>query len=212
MDEILGVLPMDVRHFIAGAMSLCLAAASAQAGEWRLGVAKHDLTDTEGGADIQGQIVFDAPGPLANVLGGLQPYVSLSSNTDGYINFGGVGLMVQKDLSPKWFAEFQFGIVAHDGRTDLPPPNILDDGTPIADEDLNNPEVLARLQRRIVLDNEKTYGCDALFVSSPAIGRRINQDWAASVYWEHLSHGKILCSGGKNEGLDNLGVRISRRF
>ncbi|MGV6819640.1 MAG: acyloxyacyl hydrolase [Parvularcula sp.] len=183
------------------------AAAVATAGEVRVGIAKHDITDTEDGADIQGQITFDT-----NWFGFLDSYVVAQGNTEGSFNAGGAGLMVQTSPARKWFAELQFGLVVHDGRVKLPPPDVLIDGSIIDPADVGNPDVEALLLRRRVLDTEKTYGCKYLFQTQPAIGRHLNDRWSTAVYWEHLSHGQILCDSGKNEGVDNIGVRLSRRF
>lgn len=181
------------KHVWAAMGAAILTFGAAQAGELRLGVAHHDLTETEDGVDVQVSYVF-GPAPDISVRRyGVRPYLVGAANTEGHINFGGAGLQIEAALTRAWFAEFQGGFIVHDGRTKLPPPD-----QPIL--------------RQAVADSERTYGCDVLFHLSPAIGRQITQNVTLSVYWEHLSHGQILCEDDKNEGLDNLGVRAAVRF
>ena len=174
---------------LAGA---ALIGATAQAGEIRLGAAKHDIRDREGGIDIQFEYVFDRMPVLQGQNWGIRPYLVAVTNTDGHIDFGGAGLGPEVTFANNWFAEFQVGVVGHNGRTDLPPPD-------------------QAVERQRILDTEITYGCDALFHLSPAIGRQVTERINVALYWEHLSHGQIFCSG-KNEGLDNYGVRVGFDF
>ena len=172
--------------------ALLMGFAPAIAGEVRLGVAKHDISDTEGGFDVEAQYVFGQNVNATSRWWGIRPYLVGATNTDGYINFGGAGLMPEIAISDSWFAEFQVGVVGHDGRVDLPPPYMP-------------------VERQHVLDTERTYGCEALFHLSPAVGKRFNERTSVAFYWEHLSHGQIFCDG-KNEGLDNFGVRVGWQF
>ncbi|WOI53363.1 acyloxyacyl hydrolase [Parvularcula sp. LCG005] len=181
-----------LKRLLTAAAGVAMLCTGAQAGEVRVGLGWHDITDTEYGMDVQGEIVFDSPGFLQRI-GELKPYLVASTNTEGNLNFAGGGLQYDRFITENWFAEFQFGIIVHDGRIELPPP-------------------WEPVERQHVLDTEKTYGCETLFHSVPAIGRKINDRWAASMYLEHLSHGKILCSTGKNEGNDTLGLRLHRTF
>ncbi|MEM9232721.1 MAG: acyloxyacyl hydrolase [Pseudomonadota bacterium] len=184
-----------MRHMMkmitAAVFAATAVAAPALADEVRLGIAKHDLSDTESGFDIQAQYVFGKE-PDAAGYWTIRPYLVVATNTDGYINFGGAGLQPEYAISENWLAEFQFGVVAHDGRIDLPPPNMP-------------------VERQFVLDTERTYGCEALFHLSPSLRRNVTDNLSVAFYWEHLSHGQIICSG-KNEGLDNYGLRLGYRF
>ena len=164
----------------------------AQAGEVRLGVAKHDISDRESGFDIQFEYVFGRMPEYSGRRWGIRPYLVGVTNTDGYIDFGGAGLQPEIAFRENWFAEFQLGVVGHNGRTELPPANMP-------------------VERQRILDTERTYGCDALFHLAPAIGRKVSENMSVAFYWEHLSHGQVLCSG-KNEGLDNFGVRVGYQF
>jgi hypothetical protein len=51
-----------------------------------------------------------------------------------------------------------------------------------------------------------------LFHLSPAIGRRVSERANVAFYWEHLSHGQMICDDEKNEGLDNFGIRVGFEF
>lgn len=184
-----------VRNLLAACAAIGLAAgwsATSLAGEVRIGVAKHDLTNTETGVDVQGQLVFGQP-VSAERRWSLRPYLIASGNSEGNISFGGGGVGVERALAGPWYAEFQAGVIAHDGRIDLPPPD-------------------QPVERLRVLETERTYGCETLFHLAPALGRQMGENWRLAVYWEHLSHGKIICDNGKNEGLDNIGVRVARQF
>ena len=172
--------------------AILMGVAPAIAGEVRLGVAKHDISDREGGFDIQAEYVFGKNVNETSRWWGIRPYLVAVTNTDGHINFGGAGLQPEIAISDNWFAEFQVGVVGHDGRIDLPPPDMP-------------------IERQHVLDTERTYGCEALFHLSPAVGKRFGERTSVAFYWEHLSHGQIFCSG-KNEGLDNFGVRVGWQF
>lgn len=176
----------------AAAAVTAVAISGANAGELRLGVAKHDISDRESGFDIEAQYVFGTPPSVTGRNWGLRPYIVAASNTDGNINFYGAGLQPEIAFNQNWFAEFQVGVVGHDGRVDLPPPY--------------EPEA-----RQHVLDTERTYGCEALFHLAPAVGRRLGERSSLAFYWEHLSHGQIFCDG-KNEGLDNFGLKYGYRF
>jgi lipid A 3-O-deacylase len=162
----------------------------ANAGELRLGIADHDARDIEDGINVQPQFVFDSVGPLARY--DLRPYLHSSWNSDGKLLVGGGGILKQWTGRNDWFFEAAVGIVVHDGRIDLPP--------------RDRPG-----ERSRVLRNDNVYGCRALFHLSPAIGRRLDERWIVAAYYEHMSHGQILCSG-VNPGLDNFGVRLGRRL
>ncbi len=179
----------ELRAILLGAVAgLSLFGASAEAGELRVGIAQHDITDRESGRNFQPQYVFDQA-----FFWNLKPYVMASINTDDNLTYGGAGLLKEWVFGNDWFSEVQFGLIAHSGRVDLPPPDQF-------------------IERQHVLDTEVTYGCEALFEESVSFGRILEGGYRISGYYEHLSHGKILCQNGKNEGLDNLGVRFGWSF
>ncbi|MCF6293670.1 MAG: acyloxyacyl hydrolase [Robiginitomaculum sp.] len=179
-------------------LGLFSGASLAQVEEVRLGVFDHDVDVTgnkaggkEGGVNIAGEVVFASPDFLTWAYSP-RPFVNLSINTDGLTNFGGAGLAWQTDIGDKFFAEFDFGIVYHNGIVNLSP----DPADPVR----------TRLDTtRVIL------GSDLLFRPVFAFGIHVNDQWDASIVFEHLSHGQIL-GRGRNEGLDNIGIRLSRKF
>lgn len=172
------------KYIISGAAMLMSLFSQGFAGDLRIGIAKHDITDREDGINIQPQYIFDK-----ELFWQIRPYVLGSANTNGNLNYVGAGLLRQWDFGQNWVAEFQLSLIAHDGRVDLPPPDQF-------------------VERQRILDTEITYGCEALFQEAISLGRRLSSGATVSGYFEHLSHGQILCQNGKNEGLDNIGLRI----
>ena len=173
------------------------APASAQlVDELRLGIAEHDFEinqdDTrESGVNIQPQIVFRSP--LPNFLEP-QPYLIASINSDDETNFYGGGILFKQGLfSDEWFWELDGGIVWHDGRTDLPPP-------------------IEAEERMRILATEITFGAETLFHFIAGVGREINDDWDAQVYFEHLSTGQVFGDDTKNEGVENIGIKIAYKL
>jgi lipid A 3-O-deacylase len=185
---------------LSTALTLGLAgsAISTELEEARLNVLVHDVNLTsngaggkEGGADIQGELVFSSPGFLS-WAGSPRPYLNGSLNTSGETNFGGAGLAWQQNFTSAVYGEFGLGLVIHDGVVRLP--------TDPADP------------RRIRLDATRVVlGSRVLFRPTFVLGLHLTEQWDAAVMFEHLSHGQILASG-RNEGLDNLGVRLSYKF
>lgn len=180
----------------AGAMTCVAMPAMAQVEEMSLGFAKHDVdlgknTGKEGGYDIQGEVVFASPEFLHWAFKP-RPYLNVSINTDGDTNFGGAGLQWKGDFATQMFGEFSFGLVYNDGITSLP----ADPADPM----------------RIELANTRALlGSEILFMEQIGLGAHMSENWDASVYFQHLSHGKIL-SDGNNEGLNNIGMKFTYRF
>ncbi len=166
--------------------------------EMRLNVLVHDVNLTgngaggkEGGADIQGELVF-APIEALSFAGKPRPYLHGSFNTAGDTNFGGAGLSWQQDFGQTFYGEFQIGLEIHDGIVNLP-------------KDPGDPRRLRLDATRVIL------GSRVLFRPTFTLGVHVNDKWDAAFVFEHMSHGQILASG-RNEGLDNLGFRLSRKF
>lgn len=172
--------------------------AQAQIEAVRIGVYDHDVNLTgngaggkEDGINLAGEVVFASPDFLW-WAGSPRPFLNLSINTSGETNFGGAGLAWSADVGQLLFAEFDFGLVYHDGISTLP----TDPGDPIR---------IHQDATRVIL------GSDVLFRSVFGLGMHVNEQWDVALIFEHLSHGQILAQG-RNEGLDNIGFRISRKF
>lgn len=201
-----------MQRLSAAALALALvSAAPVQAGEVWVGAYAHDVTflgealgvgaaGVEDGTDIQ-------LGVRSERIEGLdwlrRPYVYglVSANTEGDTNFVAVGLGWRIDFGAddRWFFRPGLGLAYHDGEEELP--------------DFTEPGLtLEEQQRRAALRSEKIeFGSQILFEPELALGYRLNDRTSIELSWVHLSHGQIL-SDGKNQGLDDVGVRLTRRF
>ena len=129
-----------------------------------------------------------------------KPYVggSINFSIAGDTSYGGAGLLWQTSQKQKFFGEFAFGLVAHNGTLEVPLP--ASGETPEEGDayDVRNFQ-------------EIEFGSRILFRSQFAIGYRLSDKWSTQLVYEHLSHGKLL-SSGSNEGLDAIGIRFGRKF
>jgi len=181
-----------------------LAAAPAAAQEARIGIVAHDIdgfdagvSGKESGASINLEYVW-APFDGPNWFLSPRPYIGGNIHLDGKTSFGGGGLMWRGEFSDRWYASFAFGLVVHDGEEELPD----------SDPNLTFEENLERIR----INNENIeFGSRVLFREDFALGYRFTEAWAGEIFYEHLSHGNIL-SDQSNEGLDNVGLRLARRF
>lgn len=193
---------MNRLHLAAGlaaAASLFTAStASAQVDSLRLGVMDHNIrvtdgknADKESGVNIHGEVSFASP-RLLRAIGSPHPFLVASVNTDGNTSFAGAGIGWDVRLGGGWRIEPGFGYVVHDGEVENPFPS-------------NTPEAVEFSSTRVLL------GSRDLFRSSLAVTRDFGEEWAVQLLYEHLSHGQILGTG-RNQGLDEIGVRLVRRF
>lgn len=181
------------------ALAIVPAAASAQiVDEVRLGVIQHnvcvldcDNADKEDGPNINGEIVFGSPDILRFVWSP-RPYLMASYNTAGDTSFAGAGLHWNWDFADGWSLEPGVGYVIHDGELTFPFPQ----GDP-----RNDP----------ISASKVFFGSRDLFRTSLSLNRDLGGPWGVQVMYEHLSHGQIL-GNGRNQGLDNIGVRVSYAF
>lgn len=190
-----------MRRFVLSLTLATLPALAAQAGpvdEVRAGVMQHNMcvldcdnADKEGGPNINGEIVFKSPDVLG-IIWSPRPYIMGSVNTAGDTSFGGVGLEWTWHFADGWAFEPGFGYVIHDGELEFPYPQ----GDP-----RNDP-----------ISSEKVFlGSRDLFRTNLSLNRYINDTWGVQLMYEHLSHGQIL-GNGRNQGLDNVGVRVIYKF
>ncbi len=164
----------------------------------RLGVMDHNIrvidpknADKESGVNINGQINFHSPKFLGPVFSP-KPFIMGSVNTDGNTSYGGVGLEWDWEFADGWHIEPGFGYVLHDGALNLPFPS----GDP---------------RNQAFTDENVLLGSKDLFRTSLALTLDFSERWAVQAIYEHLSHGQILGSG-RNQGLDELGVRFVWRL
>ena len=179
------------------ALSLTSAANAQSAGfgieEIRLGVAAHDLTDhTEDGPQIVGDLMFTSPDFLERVWSP-RPFLSANISTQGYTNLVTAGLAWDYGFTDRLTGEFSFGLSYNDGIDDI-------------DVARTGPVEAQRIK-----DTRALLGSDWLFRTGFAADYALNEQWSVGVFYEHHSHGQILASG-RNQGLDELGLRMSYRF
>jgi lipid A 3-O-deacylase len=190
-----------MRHFVALLALAALPAATASAQlveEMRAGLTDHnvcvlgcDNADKEDGPNLNGELVFASPAFL-EAIGSPRPYVMGSHNLGGDTNFGGAGMHWNWDFADGWSFEPGFGYVIHDGELSFPFPQ----GDPRND---------------VVSESKIFFGSRDLFRTSVSLNRDFGDRWGAQLMYEHLSHGQIL-GKGRNQGLDNIGVRVIYRF
>lgn len=180
---------------------------SAYGGEVRVGVSTHDVNvlntrrQIENSTAVSGEYIFETPKWL-EWAASANPYVYGTLNLNGKTDHGGVGLNWRQSVG-KFYAEFGTGLSAHDGTVRI-----------VGDVDLSlpQPELDIAINRFFDrFDNELEFGSRVLFRNQVALGYEINDQWGADIYYEHLSHAQIL-GGPQNDGLDNVGVRVSRKF
>lgn len=90
-----------------------------------------------------------------------------------------------------------FGLVAHDGTIENNRVKTLTDAS-----------ILEYFRR---LRSEKEFESRILFRQQFTLGYCVDEKWTGEVYFEHLSHSKIL-TDRINDGADILGVKAARRF
>ena len=185
--------------FAIAATAFGLSGASAQGlEEVRLGITQHNVcvidcgnANKEDGPNVSGELVFASPGFLSFAFEP-RPIVTASFNTAGKTSYGGVGLLWTVDFAEHWSLEPSLAYVLHDGTIENPFPQGDPTGAAYAEENL-------------------LLGSDDLFRTGVALNRDFGEHWGMQLHYEHLSHGQIL-GNGRNQGLDNLGVRIYWRL
>lgn len=167
--------------------------------EARLGVMAHNIcvtdcknADKEDGVNVNGDLVFSSPGFLAWAFEP-RPYVMASVNTAGETSYAGAGLEWRWRFAEGWELQPGVGYVIHNN------------------DDLDNPFPPSDPRRGPYQDENLLLGSEDLFRTSLGVSRDFNETWALQLSFEHLSHGQILGSG-RNQGLDELGVRLKYRF
>jgi lipid A 3-O-deacylase len=177
-----------------GALGLMALPAHAQlVEEVRLGIVAHDVVDhAEDGPQIGLEALFKSPDFLEPIFSP-RPYVYASLSTQGYTNLVAAGLNWTGNPTDRISVEGAFGISYNDGVDD------------VVDLDPGDPVRIETAATRALL------GSDWLFHSRLGADYALTDQWAVGVYYEHFSHGQILASG-RNQALDEVGVRIGYRF
>jgi lipid A 3-O-deacylase len=180
------------------AFSPALAAQASPVDEIRVGLIQHNMcvgdcdnADKEGGPNISAEVVFNSP-EFLKIIWRPRPYVMGSVNTAGDTSFGGAGLEWEWEFAEGWSFEPGFGYVIHDGELTFPYPQ----GDP-----RNDP----------ISAQKVFFGSRDLFRTNLSLNKDIGEKWGMQLMYEHLSHGQVL-GEGRNQGLDNMGVRVRYRF
>lgn len=216
---------MTKQLLLAAAILTVATPASAQVAEIRLGTNIHDINWHGGGNGeakerslaINGEILFEEPEFLQWAFSP-QPYVGGAVNLEGETSYGGGGLLWRQTVSDKFFIDASFGLVIHDGTIEIKASPLVQSVIE-SNNDTTGFTAAQRAQFAAELSEFREgqqsnidYGSRILFRQQLALGYRLNENWSAQIFVEHLSHGKILVSGRPNEGLDNVGLRASYHF
>jgi lipid A 3-O-deacylase len=147
----------------------------------------------EDGPDVQAEVLWDSPRWLG-FAASPRPSAVISINTHGETSFAGVGLDWSFPIGERFSVDPYLGYVIHTG------------------DPLENPYAPSDSERRAKFNAEElALGSRDLFRLGFAVSYRHNEKWTSSLVYEHLSHGHML-GGSKNQGLDNLGIRLGRTF
>lgn len=186
-------------------------AAPALADEAFVGVYKHDVTfignavglgaaGREDGADIH---IGYRTGKLENLhwLGKPQVHAMVSINTKNTSNFVAAGFDWKINLGQPggFYLRPGMGLAYTDGKAGLPPAN-----APGLSQ--------AEIDRRTWLYYHRIdFGSKVLFEPELALGYQVSDKVSVELSYTHLSNGQIFHQG-KNQGLDDAGVRLVYAF
>ncbi|WP_436032898.1 acyloxyacyl hydrolase [Caulobacter sp. LjRoot300] len=197
--------------FAAAACAAVAVAAPALAGEAFVGVYKHDVTfigdavglgaaGREDGVDVH---LGYRTSRLENLrwLGKPQVHAMVSINSENTSNFVAAGFDWRIELGQPggFYLRPGMGLAYTDGETQLPPANAPN----ISDEE--------RARRTYLYYHRIDFGSKVLFEPELALGYDLNDSWSAELSYTHLSNGQIFHQG-KNQGLDDAGVRLVYKF
>lgn len=197
--------------FAAAACAAVVFAAPAFASEAFVGVYKHDVTfigkavglgaaGREDGVDVHLGYRTDRIESL-RWLGKPQVHAMISINSENTSNFVAAGFDWRIELGKPggFYLRPGMGLAYTDGETQLPPANAP--GLSQAEIDRRTKLYYTRID----------FGSKVLFEPELALGYDLNDSWSAELSYTHLSNGQIFHQG-KNQGLDDAGVRLVYKF
>lgn len=192
------------RIIVGAALAAALAlGGAAQAHELFAGVYAHGLgtkQGQEGGADlmlgVRSERIQGLPWLFKPAVHGM---ISLNSNVDTHFVAVGLNWPIPILGSDRWYLRPGIGLAYTTGEAGIG--NAFEPGI--------SPAERARRQR--LSATRIDFGSSVLFEPELALGYRINDAWKVEASYVHLSNGQILAQG-KNQGVDDVGVRLSRRF
>lgn len=202
---------MKTAMFAAAAVAALACAAPAMADEVFVGVYKHDVTfigeavglgaaGREDGVDIHLGYRTERIESLT-WLGKPQVHAMISINSENTSNFVAAGFNWKIDLGQPggFYLRPGMGLAYTDGKAGLPPANAPN----------LTPEERAR--RTKLYYTRIDFGSKVLFEPELALGYQVNDKWSVELSYTHLSNGQIFHQG-KNQGLDDAGVRLVYAF
>ncbi len=187
-------------------------AAPASAGDLLLGVYAHDVTvlgeavglgaaGKEDGQNIHLGWRTDRLDGAPGWMGGPRAHIFVSGNTAGDTSYISAGLNWHIPLTDDgaFYVQPGFGLAVHDGYDIFP--------------DYAEPGITPEeFDRRVALRSERIeFGSQVLFSPELAVGWQFTDSTAIELSYVHLSNGQIFHQG-KNEGLDEVGIRLVHRF
>lgn len=196
----------------AAAVSALALAAPAAAGEIIAGVYAHDVTflgeavglgaaGKEGGANVHLGWRSDRLDGWPEWMRGPRAHVFISGNTEGDTSYIAAGLSWHIPMTDdqRLYLQPGMGLAVHDGYDLFP--------------DFAEPGITPEeFDRRVALRSERIeFGSQILFEPEIALGYRITDNTSVELSYVHLSNGQIFHQG-KNEGLDEVGIRFVHRF
>jgi opacity protein-like surface antigen len=202
---------MKTALFAAAAVAALACAAPAMADEVFVGVYKHDVTfigeavglgaaGREDGVDIHLGYRTERIESLT-WLGKPQVHAMISINSENTSNFVAAGFNWKIDLGQPggFYLRPGMGLAYTDGKAGLPPANAPN----------LTPEERAR--RTKLYYTRIDFGSKVLFEPELALGYQVNDRVSVELSYTHLSNGQIFHQG-KNQGLDDAGVRLVYAF
>lgn len=184
-------------------------ASPALAQQWYVGLYAHDVTfvgnalgmgaaGREDGVDLHLGLRSKRITAL-EVLGAPQAHAYVSINSNRTSDFVAMGFNWPITLVGNLYLRPGFGLGYTDGKAGLPPANVPG----------LSPDELAR--RRTLYFTRIDFGSRMLFNPEIALGYRFNDRLATELSYTHLSNGQIF-HHGKNQGLDDAGIRLVYSF
>lgn len=202
---------MKTAMFATAAVAALACAAPAMADEVFVGVYKHDVTfigeavglgaaGREDGVDIHLGYRTERIESLS-WLGKPQVHAMISINSENTSNFVAAGFNWKIDLGQPggFYLRPGMGLAYTDGKAGLPPANAPN----------LTPEERAR--RTKLYYTRIDFGSKVLFEPELALGYQVNDRVSVELSYTHLSNGQIFHQG-KNQGLDDAGVRLVYAF
>jgi hypothetical protein len=126
-------------------------------------------------------------------------HAMISINDKYSTDFVAAGFDWRVQFSKQWYIRPGIGLSYTTGKAGLPPANV---------PGLTPSEENARLH---LYYTRIDFGDHVLFEPELAVGYNLNPKWAIEASYVHLSNGQILHQG-KNQGLDDVGLRLNYHF